>query len=156
MKILAIDPGYERLGLAVLNKNQKEELIFSNCFKTSAKDSHAVRLSQIGETIRAAIKEHSPEALAIETLYFQSNTKTAMKVSEARGVILYEAARAGLKIFEFNPLEIKTAITGYGKSDKSQVEAMVKRLIKIDRPVKYDDEYDAIATGLTFFATKKN
>ena len=79
-----------------------------------------------------------------------------MKVSEARGVIMYEAAKNNLKVLEFTPLQIKVAVTGYGKSDKNQVTEMVKRLIKIARPIKYDDEYDAIAVGLTFFASYRN
>ncbi len=156
MKILAIDPGYERLGVAILEKipNNKEVLVFSDCFKTSSKLSHDERLKNIGAEIERLIQEYQPEVLAIETLFFQTNTKTALKVAEARGVILYEAAKIGLKIREFNPLEIKVAVTGYGKSDKNQVTTMVKRLIKINKEPKHDDEYDAIAVGLTCLAIK--
>jgi crossover junction endodeoxyribonuclease RuvC len=156
MKILAIDPGYERLGLAVIEKKDgKEELLFSDCFKTSAKEEHSKRLLLIGQKIAEIIETYSPKALSIETLFFKTNAKTAMKVSEARGVIIYEAKKAGLDIVEFSPLQIKTAVTGYGKSDKSQVTFMVKRLIKIETEPKYDDEYDAIAVGLTYFATRR-
>lgn len=153
MKIIAIDPGYERVGIAILEKTGgKEILLFSECFKTLASETVEERLHLIGEKISTSIKKYGPEAMAIETLFFQTNAKTAMKVSEARGVMLYEAARNNLKVLEFTPLQIKVAVTGYGKSDKTQVTEMVKKLIKINTPIKYDDEYDAIAIGLTFFA----
>ncbi len=158
MRIISIDPGYERLGIAVLEKvaGSKETLIFSECFKTSAKETSENRLRLIGGELSILIKKYKPEALAIETLFFKNNAKTAMKVSEARGVILYEAAKNDLSVREFTPLEIKVAVTGYGKSEKEQVTEMVKRLIKVEKTLKYDDEYDAIAVGLTYFATVKS
>jgi crossover junction endodeoxyribonuclease RuvC len=153
MKIIAIDPGYERLGIAILEKDKgKETLLFSECFKTLVTEKREDRLRLIGVEIEKIIKKYQPEAMGIETLFFKTNAKTAMKVSEARGVILYEAAKNNLKLAEFTPLQIKVAVTGYGKSDKEQVTEMVKKLIKITQPIKYDDEYDAIAVGLTFFA----
>jgi crossover junction endodeoxyribonuclease RuvC len=156
MKIIAIDPGYERLGIAILEKGTgKESLVFSECFITSTKEKHENRLKLIGLEIERIIKKYQPEAMGIETLFFKTNAKTAMKVSEARGIMLYEAAKNNLKVLEFTPLQIKVAVTGYGKSDKDQVTEMVKRLIKITEPIKYDDEYDAIAVGLTFFASHK-
>jgi len=156
MKILAIDPGYERMGVAILEKTtSKEILLFSECFKTLATKSAEERLRLIGAEISTLIKKYKPEAMAIETLFFKTNAKTAMKVSEARGVMLYEAAKNSLKVAEFTPLQIKVAVTGYGKSDKNQVTMMVQKLIKITTPIKYDDEYDAIAVGLTYFACNK-
>jgi crossover junction endodeoxyribonuclease RuvC len=157
MRIIAIDPGYERMGVAIIEKEKgKEELIFSECFKTSAKIPHEKRLKLIGGEVEQLIKKYKPEAMAIETLFFKNNQKTAMHVSEARGVMLYVASNMGLKVSEFLPIAIKVAVTGYGASDKSQVTAMVEKLIKIDREIKYDDEYDAIAVGLTYFATKNS
>jgi len=154
MIIIAIDPGYERVGIAILEKStSKEILLFSECFKTLATESHEKRLLQIGTEISNLITKYKPEALAIENLFFKNNAKTVMKVSEARGVMLYEAAKNDLPVSEFTPLQIKVAVTGYGKSEKSQVIEMVKRLIKIDKIIKHDDEYDAIAAGLTFFAS---
>ncbi|MDP3996552.1 MAG: crossover junction endodeoxyribonuclease RuvC [bacterium] len=133
-----------------------EELLFSECFKTSSKLPHAERLRLIGTELENVIKKYEPKALAVEKLFLNTNHKTVMSVSEARGVILYEAARAGLKICEYTPLQIKIAVTGYGRSDKHQVISMISRLITL--PLghkKQDDEYDAIAVGLTFFATEK-
>lgn len=157
MRIIAIDPGYERMGVAIIEKTAgKENLVFSECFKTSAKIPHEERLKLIGQEIEKLIKKYKPEAMAIETLFFKNNQKTAMHVSEARGVMLYVASVAGLQVVEFSPMAIKIAVTGYGASDKSQVTAMVQKLIKIDRDIKYDDEYDAIAVGLTYFAINRN
>lgn len=155
MKVLGIDPGYERLGIAIVEKDTqgKERLLYSDCFKTSAKDPHYVRLDQIGTELSAVITKYQPDALAIENLFFNSNQKTALLVSEARGVILYTAAHAGLTIEEFTPPQIKAAITGNGRSDKKGIIKMVPLLIKIDKKIQYDDEYDAIAAALTYLAT---
>jgi crossover junction endodeoxyribonuclease RuvC len=157
MRIISIDPGYERLGIAILEKNprEKEILLYSDCFKTSAKLSQSERLGLIGTEIERVIAEYQPQALAIETLFFSTNTRTAMTVAEARGVILQSAARAGMKVFEYGPGQIKVAVTGYGKSDKTQIISMIPRLIKISKEIKHDDEYDAIAVGLTCFATER-
>lgn len=154
MKILAIDPGYERLGIAIIEKSprQKEVLVFSECFKTSAKLPHAARLGLIKTQIEEVIAQYAPEKLAIETLFFAKNTKTALMVSEARGAIIATATTAGLATAEFTPNQIKVAITSYGKSDKSAMMSMIPRLIEIKKPIKSDDEFDAIAVGLTYFA----
>ena len=157
MRIISIDPGYERMGVAILDKNgPKEELIFSECFKTSAKIPHEERLKLIGGEVEQIIKKYEPKAMAIENLFFKTNAKTAMHVAESRGVMLYEASKNNLEVREFTPIAIKVAVTGYGKSEKAQVTEMVKRLVKINKDIKYDDEFDAIAVGLTYFATQKN
>ncbi|MCR4334379.1 MAG: crossover junction endodeoxyribonuclease RuvC [Patescibacteria group bacterium] len=155
MKIISIDPGYERLGIAVLEKkdNEKETLLYSDCFKTSAKLPFISRLKEIGNEIEILIKKFSPSALAIETLFLSNNQKTAMRVSEVRGAILYIATINSLDIYEYTPLAIKIATTGYGKSTKNQMIAMVPRLIKISKKVTHDDEYDAIAVGITCLAS---
>ena len=153
MKVLAIDPGYERLGVAVIEKEKgKEKLIFSNTLKTSPKKDFIQRLFEIGVEVEKIIQEHQPEFFAIEKLFFNSNQKTATNVSEIRGALIFLALKNKMKVFEFTPLQIKVAITGQGRADKKQVMFMIDRLIKIEKEVKYDDEYDAIACGLTFFA----
>jgi len=157
MRILAIDPGYERLGIAILEKlpRQKESLLHSACIQTPKTQPHAERLLKISEAVRHVIDEFAPEAMGIETLFLAVNQKTAMPVAEARGAVLVEAARAGLAVHEYTPLQIKVAITGYGKSDKHQVTEMVKKLISIPAAKRLDDEYDAIAVGLTCFASER-
>ncbi len=155
MKIISIDPGYERVGIAILekeNSSSKEILLYSDCFQTDKKDSFEIRLKNIGEELEKLIKKYKPKILAIESLFFNSNQKTALKVSEAKGMMKYVALVNGLEILEFTPLQIKIAITGYGRSDKNQVTIMLPHLINIKKKVKYDDEYDAIAIGLTYFA----
>ena len=155
MRILGIDPGYERLGIAVLEKdknNRKEKVIFSECFKTSAKLEFAERLFLIGEEVKNVIKKYKPEVLAIETLFLNTNQKTVMHVAEVRGVVIYEAICAGLKLFEASPPQIKIATTGYGRANKIQINKMVKILVDIDKNIKSDDELDAIAIALTAFA----
>jgi len=157
MKIIAIDPGYERLGIAVLEKEsgKKEILLYSNCFKTDKKLEHFERLGLIGNEISKIIDEFEPKTLCLETLFFSANQKTAITVAEARGVILFQASKHNLKVYEYGPGQIKVAVTGYGKSDKQSVNMMVNKLIKINKEIKHDDEYDAIAVGLTCFAIEK-
>ena len=162
MRILGIDPGYERLGIAILDPALREGrggkdhiVIFSECFKTSANLEFYERLKLIGEEVNEIIKKFKPEVLSIETLFLTTNQKTVMRVAEARGVVIYEASRAGLKIFEASPPQIKIATTGYGKANKEQVMKMVKLLVEIDNTKKSDDELDAIAIALTAFAHLK-
>ena len=154
-RILGIDPGFERLGVAVLEKSKnenQEKILFSECFKTSSKLDFSERLVLIGEKVNKIIKKYNPEILSIETLFLTTNQKTVMHVAEARGVVLYEARRAGLEIFEASPPQIKVAITGSGRADKTQINKMVKILVDVDVDKKSDDELDAIAIALTAFA----
>ncbi len=154
MRVISIDPGYERLGIAVLEKNprEKEKLLYSDCFRTSAKLSLEKRLLLIGKEIEELIEKYSPDALALENLFFNNNQKTALAVGAARGVILYEAAKGNLPVYEFTPPQIKVAVTGDGRGDKKQVTRMIQLLLGTTKKIKHDDEWDAIAVGLTFFA----
>ncbi len=158
MKILAIDPGYERMGIAVLERmtGGKDVLLDSACVQTSSKLPFPERLHTLGAEVEKWIKLWKPEALAIETLFFNTNQKTAMHVSEARGAVIYEAKCGGLEIYEYTPLQVKIAITGHGRGDKGQILAMVPKLVSIDKKIQYDDEYDAIAIGLTFFSSHRS
>ena len=158
MRVLAIDPGYERLGIAVLEKlsGGKETLLYSDCFRTSAKESFESRLLSIGKRTEDVIKEYIPNALAIENLFLSNNQKTAMRVAEVRGALIYIASSNSLTVAEMAPLQIKLAVTGDGKSSKDQMMKMVDMLIKTNRSKMLDDEYDAIACGLAFFALYKS
>jgi len=157
MKILGIDPGYERLGIAVLEKNKgdkKEKVIYSDCFKTSAKMPFEERLLLLGREVERVINFYQPDGLAIETLFFTNNQKTAMNVAEVRGTILYIAKCAGLTLQQFTPMQIKVAVAGHGQGDKRAVTDMVTKLVLIEKEIKHDDEYDAIAIALTGFACR--
>lgn len=156
MRVLAIDPGYQKVGIALLEKaGGAEQLLYSDCFTTSPDLPHERRLLLIGEEIGRIAGIYAPQALALERLFFNTNERTALRVSEARGVIVFVAAQKNLPIFDYTPPEIKIALTGHGRSDKKQVMAMVDRLLRITKKIKEDDEYDAIAAGLTFFAREK-
>lgn len=156
MRILAFDPGYNRLGIAVIEKNNgKETLVYSSCFITNKVDLPEKRLLLIGSETRRLIKEYSPGAIAIEKIFFTKNHKTALRVAEVRGVIQECVAENGLGLFEYGPTEIKVAMTGHGRSDKSQVTGMVKKILKFDKKEALDDEFDAIAVGLTCFAYER-
>jgi crossover junction endodeoxyribonuclease RuvC len=146
MKILGVDPGYGRVGIAVIENGV---LLYSECFSTSSKNSFHLRLKEIGKKINSIIKEYTPDVLAIESLFITKNQKTAMKVAEARGVISYEACLVDIPIHEYSPPQIKVAVTGHGGSDKSQVIKMIPLLLKIKAKKALDDEYDAIAVALT-------
>lgn len=153
MRVLAIDPGYDRLGVAVMEYiDGKEHLIFSTCVLTDKKNDLPERLLTVGQAIEDLITSHSPDTVAIETLFFNKNIKTAIGVAQARGLIIYLAKKAGLTVYEFGPQEIKVAVTGYGNSDKSAVFAMVNRLVPAVPKGALDDEYDAIAVGITCLA----
>ena len=155
-RILAIDPGYERVGISIIEKRATEgEVIFSECHQTDKKLNHSLRLSSITKEIIKCIELYKPKILAIEKLFFSKNVKTALAVAEARGVIIGQAALLGLEVFEYSPQEVKIAVTGYGKSDKQQVILMINRLVKIKKKINYDDEYDAIAIGLTHLAMNR-
>ncbi len=154
MIILGIDPGYERLGVAILEKKEsKEKLLFSSCIKTQAKTPFSERLFILGKELEKIFKKWKPDVTAIEKLFFTTNQKTAMRVSEARGLVIYLAMLYKTEVREFTPLEIKTAVVGYGKAEKQQVAHMVKTILKIDNSKRYDDETDAIACALTCSAT---
>lgn len=157
MRVLAIDPGYERMGLAVLEKNlsSKDTLLYSGCFRTSSKEKFENRLLAIGTEIERLIKKYSPQALATELLYFNTNQKTALNVAQVCGVITYISQKNNLALFQYTPLQIKNAVSGYGRSTKKQVAHMVSRLIDIQKEIAFDDEYDAIATGLTCLASER-
>jgi crossover junction endodeoxyribonuclease RuvC len=154
MKILAIDPGFERLGIAVIEKEKstKEVVTHSECFHTNPKDRFEVRLSLLGERVKEIIKTYQPDVCAIETLFLSTNKKTGMHVAEARGVVLYEAVQGGLAIHEYTPLQVKVAVTGDGRADKKQVMQMVPKFVMLKEKSTSDDELDAIAIGLTCIA----
>jgi len=157
MKILSIDPGFERVGIAVIEKSLKgkDVLIYSSCFKTSKKISFPERLRNIGKEVERIIKKYKPDVLAIEKLYFTTNQKTAMGVAEARGAIIYISTKNNLTIYEYTPPQIKVAVTGYGKANKEMVMSMVPKLIDMKKEIKGDDELDAIAIGLTCLACER-
>lgn len=171
MRVLAFDPGFERLGIAVLESGKPqrdavgvptrasgEQLLHSECVRTLAQSAgrripFPQRLAELGVAVQAMIDIWQPDCIALESLFFENNAKTAMDVAAVRGMLLYIASSIGLPAHEYTPLQIKVAITGYGKSDKAAVAAMVHRLVTIPDKKRLDDEMDAIAVGLTCLAS---
>lgn len=153
MKVLALDPGYDRLGVAVVERTDGvETLLYSTCVTTPRTDTLIDRLFHVGNAFEALLSTHTPDIVALETLFFNKNQKTAIGVAQARGILMYLAKRSGCRVYEFGPQEIKVAVTGYGKSDKTAVIMMVKKLIQHVPENALDDEYDAIAVALTALA----
>lgn len=146
---IAIDPGYDRIGIAVF---EGKTLVHSECF-TPPKGDFPERLSSIYHHVTTLIRSHAVVSCALETLFFTKNQKTAMKVAEARGVIQLAAANEGVAITEYSPQAVKIAVTGSGNAAKDAVIRMVERLIQLPKQKRHDDEYDAIALGIAHTAT---
>ena len=150
MVILGIDPGTARLGYGLLKKNGASLVhIEHGCFETSKNMTQAERLHELYTLLTEVIKKHQPVLVGVEKLFFAKNAKTAMVVSEARGIVLLAAQMNGLKIFEYTPMQIKQAVTGYGGADKKQIQEMVCRIMKLDEIPKPDDAADALAIAYT-------
>jgi crossover junction endodeoxyribonuclease RuvC len=149
MIILGIDPGTTRIGYAVLDKKDNKDVSLITYGSSDLKvKEQKERLKIISDMISDLILKYRPETLAIEKLFFTKNVKTALAVSEARGVIINCANSLGLDILEFTPLEVKTAITGYGRAEKQQVQKMICNILKLQKVPEPDDASDAIAIGL--------
>lgn len=149
MIILGIDPGTSRIGYAILEKeNGSANLLACGCLEVKSK-SQAERLGEIADLISELSSKFRPQVLAVEKLFFTKNAKTALSVAEARGVIINSANTLGLKVLEFTPLEVKIAVTGYGKAEKHQVQKMVCNILKLKEIPQSDDAADAIAIALT-------
>ncbi len=149
MRILGIDPGYDRCGIAVIiREHGHDTLIESACITTNRSDDFYHRLAEVVQAVESFMDIHTPDLVAIETLYVTNNQKTAMRVAEVRGALLYVATRRELPVVELNPRTIKRAVLTDGGGDKGQMVRMVRRLVLMDERVRLDDEYDAIGIAL--------
>jgi crossover junction endodeoxyribonuclease RuvC len=150
MRILGIDPGTGILGFGVIEAGKgKAQLVDAGVIRTPVHEDDAVRLQTIFDELTDIITETNPVAMSVEKLFFARNVTTAMTVAQARGVVLLCGRQAGLEIFEYTPLQIKMAITSYGKADKKQVQEMVRVLLALKEIPKPDDCADALAAALT-------
>ena len=155
MKVLGIDPGIAIVGYGVIEENKgKLQTLDFGIVETKKDLSTPIRLKKVAEGIDALIEKFQPDAIAIEELFFNNNAKTAITVAEARGVILYTCIKRCEALFEYTPLQIKQAITGYGRADKVQVQQMVKVLLNLKNIPKPDDAADALAVALCHANTK--
>ena len=149
MVILGIDPGLAIVGFGVIEKGKfKTEVLDYGVINTPKEDTLPIRLEKIYKGMCALIDKYHPEHVAIEELFFNTNTTTGIAVAEARGVILLACIHKGLKLFEYTPLQIKQALTSNGRADKQQVQFMVKAILKLQSIPKPDDAADGLAAAL--------
>lgn len=156
-KVLGVDPGLATTGWGVIEKNERKikseskdwEFIECGCILTSSKDAIQERLTQIYKEIRRTIIKHNPYLIVIEEVFFGKNTKTAILIGEAIGVIILGAQALKKNIRIVTPLQVKTAICGYGRAEKIQIQKMVQRLLKLESIPRPDDAADALAVAMT-------
>lgn len=155
MRILGIDPGTGILGFGVIDVGAKTTMVDAGVIRTKVNQAESERLLTIYNNLTDIVMANKPQAVSVEKLFFARNVTTAMSVAQARGVVLLIAQQHGLPIFEYTPMQIKLAITGYGKADKKQVQEMVRVLLNLKEVPKPDDCADALAAALTYAASRR-
>jgi crossover junction endodeoxyribonuclease RuvC len=147
--ILGIDPGFGRTGFGVIEcDGQKLKCLEYGVIETDKGDEFVRRLKDISEELKKIIKKYTPNVIAVEDLFFYRNVTTAIKVAQARGVVLLTAVDANIAVLEYTPLQVKQAVCGYGKADKGQVTRMVKTILSLEKNPTPDDAADALAVGI--------
>ncbi len=152
MLILGIDPGTARLGFGLIEANGKAKnlkFVAAGCLTTEMETVMGERLWYLQEEVGKILAQYKPDVLAIEQLFFGINSKTAMAVGQARGVVLAVAARYRVPVVEYQGLSVKHAVTGSGKSDKKQVQGAVRKHLRMRRIIKPDDAADGLAIAIT-------
>ncbi|MBP7741536.1 MAG: crossover junction endodeoxyribonuclease RuvC [Candidatus Pacebacteria bacterium] len=153
-RVLAVDPGYDRLGVAVIEGDPSRPVCIWSDVVLPPKGVREARLAVVFSAIREAIETHKPTVLALESLFFTKNQTTGIGVAEARGAVLAAAGLAQLPVLEFSPQQVKLAVTGYGNADKKAVMLMVPKLVLLPEKKRLDDEFDAIALGIAALSTR--
>lgn len=149
MIIIGIDPGYAITGFSVLEyMGNHFKLIDSGSIQTKAGVPLPIRLAKIYDEMNLLVDKYHPDAISIEELFFNRNTTTAIAVAEGRGAILIVAAKRGIPIYEYTPIQVKQGVVGYGRADKKQVQMMVKTILNLETVPKLDDTTDAIAIAI--------
>ncbi len=157
MRILGIDPGTGILGFGVIDvTNNGYKMIDGGVIRTPAHTEDSIRLETIYNELTSIIKQNKPDAMSVEKLFFAQNVTTAMSVSQARGVVLLAGKQANLSLHEYTPLQIKQALTGYGRADKKQIQEMVRIMLNLQKAPQPDDCADAFAAAITCAMTAKN
>ncbi len=157
MTILGIDPGTATTGYGVIKRTKQcLQVLDYGCIVTKSGLSTAERLKEINEGLIELIKRHKPATMAIEDIFFFKNLKTAVKVSQARGVMMLTACKEGVSVAEYTPLQVKLAITSYGRADKNQVQKMVQALLGLKDIPRPDDAADALAVAICHANTVKS
>lgn len=150
MRVLGIDPGIAITGIALVNEEKsRQSLLHAQTIITSPKDLPAQRLSSLYAQLTNLIRSQKPDAAVLENLFWGTNVKTALIVGQARGVVQLALAQQKIPTFEYTPLQVKMALTGYGRADKNQIQQMVRQILKLPGILKPDDVADAAAIALT-------
>ena len=155
MRVLGIDCGSEFTGYGLVEQNSRGDLCYITCgtIKLSTRTSLPYRLNQVYETLRKVIAEFQPDDVAIEDVFYAVNAKSALKLGQVRGVAMLAASSCGLQVAEYAPLSIKSAVVGYGKAEKSQVQHMVTALLRLNSPPDSPDAADALAIAICHLHT---
>jgi crossover junction endodeoxyribonuclease RuvC len=155
MRVLGIDCGGEYTGYGVVEQDERGALhhLCSGAIRLVPRDALELRLKRICEGLAEIIAQHSPEQVAIEDVFYAVNAKSALKLGHVRGVAMLAAAQAGLEVIAYSPLSIKSAVVGYGRAEKSQVQVMVARLLNLDAPPTPADAADALAIAICHLHT---
>ncbi len=155
MRVLGIDCGTEYTGYGVVEQQNDRDLVYISCgtVRLSAKRPMAERLNQVYDTLRSVVAEFHPDMVAIEDVFYAVNAKSALKLGQVRGVAMLAASSCGLTVAEYAPLSIKSAVVGYGKAEKSQVQQMVTTLLRLNRPPESPDAADALAIAICHLHT---
>ena len=149
MRILGIDPGYAIVGFGVVDYAGTDfRLVSYGAMLTEAHTPFTDRLCSIDADMQEILQQYQPDCVAVEKLYFTSNQKTAIDVAQARGILILDAARKQIPVFEYTPLQVKMAVVGYGKAEKKQVMNMTKNILKLQQIPKPDDAADALAIAI--------
>lgn len=156
MRIIGIDPGTGIMGFGVIDvEGGKATLVDAGVIRTPAKEDDAIRLETIFNELTDIVTETKPAQMSVEKLFFAQNVTTAMTVAQARGIVLLCGRQAGLEIFEYTPLQIKQALTGYGRAEKKQIQEMVRVVLQLKDVPKPDDCADALAAAITHSMTMR-
>lgn len=156
MRILGIDPGFAITGYSIIDYTGNHfSLIDSGAVTTEAGTSFPIRLTKIYDDLSNIIDKYKPDAISVEELFFNQNIKTAINVAQARGIILTVGCKKNVPTFEYTPLQVKQAVTGYGRADKVQVQKMVKSILKVEKLPKLDDITDSMAIGICHAHSQK-
>jgi len=157
MAVIGIDPGTALTGYGIVEElpDQSLQVIDYGVIRTNSTDKPEIRLRKIFSQLNEILSLYKPETAAVEKLFFQRNTRTAMSVGQARGVAILSLAEAGLSISEYDPVEIKQAVVGYGQASKNQVQQMVKMLLNLQEIPKPDDAADALAVAICHIHSRK-
>ena len=152
MRILGVDPGIASTGFGCIDVNQRHELKLVECgvIKTLPKKDMGSRLHLIHDNLELICQRLKPDIMVVERLFFNTNQKTAIIVGQARGVILMTGAKAKITTHEFTPIQVKVAVTGYGRAEKKQVQEMVKIILNLESVPKPDDAADALALAICY------